>query len=103
MHELHSQGKLTGPPAALMEMRGPSEELYDAQADRDEIHSLVDSSRAEDHEALLRLRAALDAWIVETGDRGAIQESPEIIAPFEKEMDEWFGTPAWFVPPKEKP
>jgi arylsulfatase A-like enzyme len=103
MRELHSQGKLSGPPATLMEMRGPSEELYDTQADRDEIHNLVKSSRAEDHEALLRLRAALDTWITETGDRGAIPEPPEIVAPFEKEMDAWFGTPAWFSRTSGKP
>jgi arylsulfatase A-like enzyme len=96
MRELQAQGKLTGPPAALMEMRGPCEELYDTQADRDEIYNLVESSRTEDHEALLRMRAALDTWITETGDRGAIPEPPEIVAPFEKEMDAWFGTPSWY-------
>ena len=102
MRDLHAQGKLTGPPAVLMEMRGPSEELYDTQADRDEIQNLVKSARAEDREALMRLRAALDTWIMETGDRGAVPEPPEVVAPFEKEMDAWFGTPSWFVPSKEK-
>jgi hypothetical protein len=86
-----------------MEMRGPSEELYDTQADRDEIHNLVKSSRAEEHDALVRLRAALDTWITETGDRGAIPEPPEIIAPFEKEMDAWFGTPSWYSSARGRP
>jgi arylsulfatase A-like enzyme len=95
MRELHAQGKLGAAPAALMEMRGPSEELYDTQADRDEIRNLVNSSRVEDRDALLRLRAALDTWMTETGDRGAIPEPPGLVAPFEKEMDAWFGTPAW--------
>jgi arylsulfatase A-like enzyme len=103
MRELQAQGKLTGPPAALMEMRGPSEELYDTQADRDEIHNLAGSSRAEDHDALVRLGAALDAWITETGDRGVIPEPPEIIAPFEKEMNAWFGTPSWYSSARGKP
>ena len=31
MRELQAQGKLTGPPADLMALRGPSEELYDTR------------------------------------------------------------------------
>ena len=42
-----------------------------------------------------RLRAALDTWITETGDQGAFPEPPGTVAPFEKEMHDWFGTPAW--------
>ncbi|WP_372720991.1 hypothetical protein [Novipirellula sp.] len=34
-------------------------------------------------------------WIVESGDRGHIEESPEIVSPLLKEVDDWFGTPAW--------
>ena len=45
--------------------------------------------------AAVQLRAALDAWMTETGDRGSIPEPAEVIAPFEKEMDAWFGTPVW--------
>ena len=96
MRELQSQGKLTGPSAELMALHGPSEELYDIDADPSEIHNLVNSSQPDPREALLRLRAVLDTWIVETGDRGDIPEPPEVIAPFEKEMDDWFGTPSWF-------
>ena len=95
MRELRAQGKLTGAPAELMARRGPSEELYDTQTDPHEIRNLADSARPADREALLRLRAALDTWIVETGDRGAEPEPAGIVAPFEKEMHDWFGTPAW--------
>lgn len=96
MRELHSKGRLTGPALALMERKGPCEELYDTQSDPHEIKDLLTSPSQEHREALSRLRAALDTWIIESGDRGGIPESPEIIAPFEKEMDTWFGTPAWF-------
>lgn len=99
MRELYAQGRLTGPPRTLMEQRGPCEELYDTAADPHEIVNLLDSSQPEHRAALVRLRAALDAWIIETGDRGAIPEPPEIVAPFEKEMDEWFGTPPAFRKP----
>jgi N-sulfoglucosamine sulfohydrolase len=33
--------------------------------------------------------------MTETGDLGGHLESPDIVAPFEKEMHDWFGTPAW--------
>jgi arylsulfatase A-like enzyme len=95
MRELHAQGKLAGPAAALMAPRAPDEELYDTDADPHEIVNLAGSDRPEAREALARLRAALDAWIVETGDQGERPEPAEVVAPFEKEMHDWFGTPAW--------
>ncbi len=96
MREMQAAGTLTGPPLALMQRKGPCEELYDTQADPHEISDLINSPKAEHREALSRLRAALDTWIVESGDRGAIPEPPEVIAPFAQEMDVWFGTPKWF-------
>ncbi len=95
MRRLEAEGKLEGASAALMKMRGPGEELYDTRVDPYEIRNLANSDDQEAHDALLRMRAALDAWIVETNDRGAVPEPPEVVAPFAKEMDAWFGTPAW--------
>lgn len=95
MRQLHAEGKLTGPPLALMAPRLPDEELYDTEADPHEIKNLAGSPDTRHREALLRLRAALDVWLTETGDRGEWPEPPEVVAPFEKEMHEWFGTPAW--------
>ena len=96
MRKLKAQGKLTGPPAALFAARLPDEELYDTKTDPHEIHNLAGSDKPEHREALLRLRAALDTWLVETGDRGEWPEPAEIAAPFEKEMHDWFGTPEWY-------
>jgi N-sulfoglucosamine sulfohydrolase len=96
MRELLAAGKLAGPPKVLMEIRGPCEELYDLEADPHEVRNLVDSVEPAHREALARLRSALETWIVETGDRGAVPESAEVVAPFEKEMHDWFGTPAWY-------
>jgi len=93
MRELHAQGKLTGAPAALMDLRGPSEELYDLQTDAHEIHNLA--ADPQHRGTLLRLRSALETWMTETKDRGEVPEPPEIVAPFVKEMHDWFGTPAW--------
>jgi arylsulfatase A-like enzyme len=96
MRSLHAEGKLTGPAAALMAPRMPDEELYDTQADPHEIHNLAESAAGEARDALLRLRAALDVWITETGDRGQYPEPADVVAPFEKEMHDWFGTPDWY-------
>lgn len=95
MRQMHAAGKLSGTPAALMEIRGPCEELFDLSSDPHEIRNLVGSAVPEHREALLRLRAALEVWIVETGDCGQRPEPPHVVAPFEKEMHDWFGTPAW--------
>jgi len=95
MRGMQAAGTLAGPPLALMQRQGPCEELYDTKTDPHEIHDLIASQRPEHRDALIRLRAALNTWIIETGDRGAIPEAPEIVAPFAKEMDAWFGTPAW--------
>ncbi|MEO0416131.1 MAG: hypothetical protein AAF226_14385, partial [Verrucomicrobiota bacterium] len=54
-----------------------------------------ESENPEHREALIRLRSALDVWIIETQDRGEFPEAPEIVAPFKKEMHDWFGTPDW--------
>ena len=100
MRQLHEAGQLTGPPAALMAPRLPDEELYDTQADPHETRNLTASTDPEHREALARLRAALVTWISETGDRGQWPEPAEVVAPFEKEMHDWFGTPAWYKAPR---
>ena len=100
MRQLHAEGQLSGPPAALMDLRGPCEELFDLSSDPHEIRNLADSAVAEHRAALLRLRTALDVWIAETGDCGEQPEPPEVVAPFEKEMHDWFGTPAWHPRPQ---
>ena len=98
MRRLLAQGKLNGPPADLFEPL-PLEQLVDTQDDPFEIENLAGSHEPEHREALLRLRAALDTWIVETGDRGQWPEPPAVVVPFEKEMHDWFGTPDWYVRP----
>ncbi len=98
MRQLLAEGLLTGPPAALMAMTGPSEEFYDLERDPHEIHNLAASPV---HRITLeRLRTALEVWMTETGDRGAIPEPAEVVAPFEKEMHDWFGTPEWAAQPQ---
>lgn len=94
MRDLYAQGKLTGAARDLM-YPFPDEQLYDTETDRNEIYNLAGSKDPEHMQALYRLRAALDTWMIETGDLGYKMEDPSIVAPFVKEMDEWFGTPEW--------
>ena len=96
MRRLWASGELAGPPAELMRPF-PTEALYDLRQDPHEIHNLAESDSRDHQDALHRMRAALDAWIVETGDRGHILESPDVVAPFVQEMHDWFGTPSWVV------
>lgn len=94
MRKLKAEGKLSGPPLDLMKPF-PKEMLFDTQSDPHEIRNLADSDDADHQAALLRLRTAMDTWMVESGDRGHIPEPPETVAPFLKEMHDWFGTPDW--------
>lgn len=96
MRELHAQGKLIDPAAELMGPL-PAEQLFDIETDPHEIRNLADSMVPEHRQALLRLRAALDVWMTETGDLGERPEPASVVAPFEKEMHDWFGTPAWYL------
>jgi N-sulfoglucosamine sulfohydrolase len=96
MRELYAEGKLTGAALDLMQPF-PHEQLYDTELDPFEIQNLAGSREPEHQEALIRLRAALDTWMIETGDMGYKMEDPSIVAPFVKEMNDWFGTPEWYV------
>ncbi len=96
MRRLLAEGELSGSSLALMAPRLPDEELYDTQTDPHEINNLVGSGRREHREALVRLRAALEVWLTETGDLGQFPEPAEVVAPFNKEMHDWFGTPSWY-------
>lgn len=93
MRRLHAAGQLTPVQGALMSDRLPDEELYDTTADPHEIRNLAGEPAHRD--TLLRLRGELDRWIRESKDQGDQFEPPELVAPFEKEMHDWFGTPEW--------
>lgn len=99
MRKLKAEGKLTGPALELMKPF-PDEMLFDVREDPHEINNLAQSTDPMHVDALKRLRAALDTWMVETGDRGHIPEPPEVVAPFLKEMHDWFGTPDWAEAPE---
>ena len=84
MRHLHSEGKLSGPPAALMAPSRSREELYDLQNDPWEINNLIDSPK---HAKIKkRLTAELDSWMDRIDDKGRIVEPDEIPAFWEAAM-----------------
>lgn len=66
MRKLRDEGKLTPEQMTCFIKPRPAEELYDCQADPQELKNLVNDPRCGD--ALTRLRAAMDAWRKETQD-----------------------------------
>jgi arylsulfatase A-like enzyme len=68
---LHDEGKLEGPQKIFFQEK-PFEELYDTEADPHEVRNLAaDPAHAE---ALGRLRAELDRWMLEIRDLGFLPE-----------------------------
>lgn len=95
LRQQYANGTLNPTQAALFAPL-PPEELYDVVRDPHEIYNLVGSPEPEHKQALAELRAAVERWIVETDDHGRFEEPRETVAPFAKEMHDWFGTPAWY-------
>ena len=79
--ELGAQGKLTDwqKNFYLSPTMAP-EELYDMEADPFSMLNLVSSQTTADQEALTRLRAVLEKWIVESDDQGRFPEPPGVAA-----------------------
>ena len=75
-----------------------TEMLFDTQADPHEVENLAGSRKVRHRRVLAEMRAALDTWMVESGDRGHLLEPDDLVRPFIKEMHDWFGTPGWYKP-----
>jgi arylsulfatase A-like enzyme len=70
---LHAEGALTEAQALWFREQRPPEELYDTAADPHQLHDLAaDPRHAAD---LVRLRAALDAWLARAPDLGLLPEA----------------------------
>ncbi len=73
MKVLHDEGQWTSP---FMAATRPEEELYDLAADPHEMINLADNPAYA--QQLGQLRSELDDWIVETGDKGAVEEKVDL-------------------------
>jgi arylsulfatase A-like enzyme/pimeloyl-ACP methyl ester carboxylesterase len=82
MRQLFADGELTPEQAKVFAPRRPDEEFYDLQTDPYELHNLMSSVLIDappPEAALFRMQAALDEWIVESGDMGAEPEDPDAV------------------------
>ena len=88
---LKAEGKLTDAQKPFMAEKRPPEELYDLQADPDEIENLA--AEAACKPILEDLRAKLDKWIKDTADKGGTPESPvEAEIEAKNMMRKWLST-----------
>lgn len=71
---LAGEGKLQGPQTLFWAPTKPKEEFYDCQADPHQVRNIVDSADPAHVAKLNELRAALDAWVEQTKDLGAVSE-----------------------------
>jgi N-sulfoglucosamine sulfohydrolase len=69
------EGKLNKTQMLFMSPTKPQEELYDLDQDPHEINNLISSKSAEIQRIKQEMSNALDRWIVETKDLGAIPET----------------------------
>jgi uncharacterized sulfatase len=74
--KLNYEGKLASPQKLFFRLTKPVEELYDINADPDEINNLAGQAKYES--VLKEMRGALDQWISETRDMGAVPEEEMI-------------------------
>ena len=86
MQRLEKAGKISAEQYPFLAKTRPREELYDTEADPDELHNLADSP--EHQETLTRMASVLDLWMQQTGDRGAEAEDPAIAEYWEERMIE---------------
>src|SRR5262245_21398576 len=68
-----ADGKLNEGQKKFFAPTKPPEELYDVEADPHEINNLADSPKYQ--KKLKEMRAALDLWMKETNDLGAVPET----------------------------
>lgn len=85
LRALHADGKLDALSEKLLfSPTRPAEELYDWKADPWQVKNLADDPA---HKSTLeKLRARLDQWIPDTGDKG-----PESEAMYDSDMQEYLG------------
>lgn len=70
---VHAEGALEKTGALFFQPTKPAEELYDCELDPHEVHNLASDPS---HEARLRaMRAEMDRWMAEIGDKGHLPEA----------------------------
>jgi uncharacterized sulfatase len=88
MEVLRDRGELGPAQMSFMAPQRPEEELYDISIDPHEINNLA--SDPDSREILTDLRAKLDEWMQDTGDRGGLPEEDSVLSFWQEHMVKWF-------------
>jgi N-sulfoglucosamine sulfohydrolase len=80
IQELGKIGGLTAWQQGFYLQPLPAEELYDMDSDPWSQKNLASSQDPAHQTAFVRLRQALDLWLVESNDQGRLPEPPEVTA-----------------------
>jgi arylsulfatase A-like enzyme len=72
MKDLYQQRKLTPEQALFCAPTKPPEELYDIEADPDELYNLASSPKYQ--KTVKKMRRTLEKWIIESDDKGQYPE-----------------------------
>ena len=86
MQRLEKAGTISATDYPFLAKTRPEEELYDTDADPNELHNLVDSP--EHQETLTKMASVLALWIQQTGDHGEQPEDPAIAERWDAQMIE---------------
>ncbi len=84
---LKARGELSGPPAVFWADVRPAEELYDLQADPEELNNLAADPTLLP--TLVKLRGELEQWMTTTGDRG--DQVEPMLQPTIESSEAWFA------------
>lgn len=98
---LEKEGQLSASQNPFLARSRPDEELYDTEADPNELHNLAESP--EHQQILTRMSSALDLWIQHTGDKGEQPEDPSIAAAWEERMAEVYTEAYSILEARESP
>ena len=101
MLRLEKQGELSASENPFLARSRPEEELYDTQADPDELRNLAASQ--EHQQILTRMASALDLWVQHTGDKGEQPEDPSIAVEWDKRMSEVYTEAYSVIEARESP
>lgn len=77
LRDMKAEGTLTGPAAELMADSRPREELYDSEADPDEVRNLAGDPQYR--EILEEHREKLESLLAKHGDLARFPEDPDVI------------------------
>ncbi len=101
MLRLEKAGTISATDYPFLAKTRPEEELYDTDADPNELHNLADSP--EHQETLTKMASVLALWIQQTGDHGEQPEDPAAAVHWDAQMIEAYKDVYPLLEEREEP